>query len=120
MAGRETNRCPFMVGSERLVDPEDDIALWVTVEFPEAMKFTHSDEQLMEFVVQQVQNHNTSISTSAQHYRRHFCLSLPVVGYPRDEEHIDTVMALAETLALWWLGEIHAHKVHIDRNVIFP
>ncbi|OQE46503.1 hypothetical protein PENCOP_c001G00381 [Penicillium coprophilum] len=120
MAGRKTNGCPFMVGSERLVDPEDDIALWVTVEFPEAMKLTHSDEQLMEFVVQQVRKHKTSVSASAQHYRRHLCLSLPVVGFPRDEEHFDAVMAQAKTLALWWLGGIHAHKVHLDRNVIFP
>ncbi|KAK4860959.1 hypothetical protein LT330_004690 [Penicillium expansum] len=119
MAERTSDMCPFMVGSKHLVDPQD-VALWVTIEFPEAMKVNHSDEQLMEFVVQQVRNHNVNISAHAQHYLRHWCLSLPVVGVPRDEEHNDAVIAQAKTLALWWLGEIRAHKVHIDRSMIFP
>lgn len=46
---------------ERLVDPEDDAALWVTIEFPEAMRFTHTDEQLMDWVVHQIGHAETSI-----------------------------------------------------------
>ncbi|KOS38907.1 hypothetical protein ACN38_g10265 [Penicillium nordicum] len=120
MPGGASDMCPFMMGSERLVDPQDDAALWVTVEFPEAMELTHSDEELMEFVVQQVENHKVNISTHAQHYQRSLCLSLPVVGVPSHEEHNDAVMAQAKTLALWWLGEIQAHRVQLDRNLIFP
>ncbi|KAJ6128970.1 hypothetical protein N7471_010187 [Penicillium samsonianum] len=120
MVGRASDRCPFMMGPERLVDPKDDAALWVTIEFPAAMKLTHSDEQLMEFVVQQVQGHEINISTCAQHYLKHLCLSLPVVGAHGDEEHHGAVMAQAKTLALWWLGEILAQRVHLDRSVIFP
>ena len=62
--------CPFMMGFERLVDPQDDAALWVTIEFPEAMELTHSDEQLMEFVVQQVQSHKVN-TVSYTHLRAH-------------------------------------------------
>lgn len=109
-----------MTGSDRLVDPQDDAALWVTIEFPEEMGLTHSDERLMEFVVQQVQRHEVKIFTHAQHYQRSLCLSLPVVGVPGDEEHNDVVMAQANTLALWWLGEIQAHRVYLDWDVIFP
>jgi hypothetical protein len=65
------------------------------------MELTHSDAQLMEFVVQQVHSHKVKISTYAQHYQRFLCLSLPVVGVPRDEEHNDAVMVQAKTLALW-------------------
>lgn len=118
--GHASYMCPFMVGSEHLVDPQDDVALWITVDFPEATRFTHSDEQLMEFVVQQVQTHNINISAHAQHYLRHWCISLPVVGVPRDEEHNDAVMAQAKALALWWLKAIRAQRVHLDRSVIFP
>ncbi|CAI7658200.1 unnamed protein product [Penicillium glandicola] len=112
MAGDASNECPFMADSGRLVDPKDDTALWVTIEFPDAMKLAHSDEQLMEFVVQQVQSH--------KHSKRHLCLSLPVVGFPNDGEHNDAVMAQAKTLALWWLDEIRTQRVHLDRNMIFP
>ncbi|OQD62246.1 hypothetical protein PENPOL_c013G10795 [Penicillium polonicum] len=119
MPGGASDMCPFMMGFERLVDPQDDAALWVTIEFPEAMELTHSDEQLMEFVVQQVQSHKVNISTHAQHYQRSLCLSLPVAGVLRDEERNVAVMAQAKTLALWWLGEIQAHRVQLDRNVIF-
>ncbi|KAJ5686626.1 hypothetical protein N7536_009245 [Penicillium majusculum] len=120
MSGDSSDMCPFMTGSDRLVDPQDDAALWVTIEFPEDMGLTHSDERLMEFVVQQVQRHKVKIFTHAQHYQRSLCLSLPVVGVPGDEEHNDVVMAQAKTLALWWLGEIQAHRVYLDWDVIFP
>ncbi|KAJ6188415.1 hypothetical protein N7519_003323 [Penicillium mononematosum] len=119
MAGRSSDRCPFMA-RERLVDPKDDAALWVTIEFPEAMKFTHTDEQLMDWVVHQIGRAETSISACAQHYQRHLCLSLPVVGIPRGEEHNDTVRDQAKTLALWWHGEIMTGRVYLDRSVIFP
>ncbi|KAJ5835652.1 hypothetical protein N7447_001678 [Penicillium robsamsonii] len=118
MPERMLDRCPFIVNSERMVDPEDVTALWITIDFPEAMKHTHSDEQLMEFVVKQIQSHNTGIFTSAQHYKRHFCLSLPIVKFPKEENFID-FMAQAEALAIWWLREIRAQKVHLDREVLF-
>ncbi|KAJ5196043.1 hypothetical protein N7449_006522 [Penicillium cf. viridicatum] len=94
MSRGASDMCPFMMGFERLVDPQDDAALW------------------------QVQSHKVNISTHALHYQRSLCLSLPVVG-ARDEEHNDAVMAQAKTLVLWWLGEIQAHRVQLDRNVIF-
>ncbi|CAG8892594.1 unnamed protein product [Penicillium egyptiacum] len=118
MTGRASDSCPFMAGSERLVDPEDDAALWVTIEFPEAMKLTHTDEQLVNWVVDQILRHKISVSACAQHCQRPLCLSLPVVGIPRDEEH--NIRDQAKTLTLWWLGEILADRVHLDRNVIFP
>ncbi|KAJ5383842.1 hypothetical protein N7517_001753 [Penicillium concentricum] len=118
MPARAFDRCPFIVNSERMVDPEDVAALWITIDFPEAMRHTHSDEQLMEFVVQQIQNHNTGIFTSAQHYQRHFCLSLPVVEFAKDENFND-FMAQAETLALWWLRKIRAHEAQLDRELLF-
>ncbi|KAJ5843802.1 hypothetical protein EN45_093950 [Penicillium chrysogenum] len=119
MAGRASDRCPFMA-RERLVDPEDDAALWVTIEFPEAMKFTHTDEQLMDWVVHQIGHAETSTSASAQHYQRHLCLSLPVVGIPRGEEHNDAVRDQAKTLAQWWHAEIMTGRIYLDRSVIFP
>ena len=75
------------------MDPKDDIALWFTIKIPEAMKLTHSDEQLMEFVVQQLQSYDTNVSAYAQHHYRYLCLSLPVVGFPGDEDHNDAIMA---------------------------
>ncbi|KAJ5418138.1 uncharacterized protein N7487_001688 [Penicillium crustosum] len=112
--------CPFMTGTDRLVDPRDDAALWVTIEFPEEMGLTHNDEQLMDFVVQQVQLDEVKIFNHAQHYQRSLCLSLPVIGVLGDEEHNDVVMAQAKTLALWWLREIQAHRVQLGWHVIFP
>ncbi|CAG8082093.1 unnamed protein product [Penicillium nalgiovense] len=119
MTGRASDRCPFMA-RERLVDPEDDAALWVTIEFPRAMKFTHTDEQLIDWVVHQIVRDETSISACAQHYQRHLCLSLPIVGIPRGEGHYDTVRDQAKTLALWWHGEIMTGRVYLDRSVFFP
>ncbi|KAJ5959602.1 uncharacterized protein N7479_006752 [Penicillium vulpinum] len=120
MAEHANDRCPSMVGSERMVDPFNETGLWVTVEFPESMKHTHSDEQLMKFVVQQIQRGRAIISTYAKHYERHLCLSLPVVGFAGEEEPIDVVMDQAETVALWWLEQILAYKVRLDCNVLFP
>lgn len=111
MAGRATDSCPFMMGFECLVDPKDDIALWVTIEIPKAMKLTNNDEELMESVAQQIQSYDANISAYAQHHYRYLCLSLPVGGFHRDENHNDAVIAQAKTLALWWPREIIARRV---------
>ncbi|KAJ5467344.1 hypothetical protein N7475_005096 [Penicillium sp. IBT 31633x] len=119
MRRRASDRCPYLVGSERLVDPADDTALWVTVEFDPVMKYTHDDERLIEFVIAQIQDSHATISAYAQHYHEPRCLSLPVTGYSSPEGNERAILAKAHDLATWWLAEIVAGEVRLDRNVIF-
>lgn len=119
MRERASDRCPFLVGSERMVDPADNTALWVTVEFGQVMKYTHDDEKLMEFVIEQIQDSHATISGYAKHYHEPRCLSFPVTGFSTPQGNEREIMSQAHTLATWWLGEIVAGKVRLDRKVIF-
>ncbi|KAJ5773250.1 hypothetical protein N7457_008146 [Penicillium paradoxum] len=116
---RTSNRCPLMMGSTRLEDPRDDEASWVTVDFESVMKYTHDDEKLMEFVIDQILSSEATIAPNAQHYLQPMCISVPVVGLIRTEDNENEILARAEKLATWWLGEIRAKRLRIDRKMIF-
>ncbi|KAJ5549784.1 hypothetical protein N7461_004482, partial [Penicillium sp. DV-2018c] len=101
---------------------------WINVFLPENMVPKYrTDEEIMEYVLKQIQQNRCSVHDRAMYGLGKRCISLPIV---RDDEeaplpdfsepgpaHPD--LLLAEDLAAYWHEMILTKKVILDKDLIF-
>ncbi|KAJ5834439.1 hypothetical protein N7447_000465 [Penicillium robsamsonii] len=99
-----------------LEDPDNDKAHWNTVIIPREMEVNHSDEDIMQYMLQNVRTQRAIVSASAMHNLGMICISLPV---PVSTASTAIILARAEADVYKWLKFIRAGIVTLDRKVIF-
>jgi hypothetical protein len=114
-ADRNPDLCPWMSGPDRLREAADEDAMWLTVELKESMNYL-DDENLLRFVLTQIQVSNAVVDVRAQHYLRPRCLSIPSMGL---SDTYAVCQAQTAELVEWWIGEIRAGTAYLDRGVLF-
>lgn len=108
----------FMINSRTLPEPLDpEPSCWVTVYFHDEMAETHWDEDLVEYVLLELQNGRGEISHRSKHGLSCRCISLPVTGVSlrRDSD----VFKRAAYIAQGWYERILTKQVQLDRERIF-
>lgn len=107
-----------MVGPRTLPDPADsEPAYWATVYFDPRMVETHWDEDLIGFVILELQNGRGHIGHRSRHRLGCRCISLPVTGVSSRNKL--EVRERAIYIARGWLQRILANQVRLDRQRIF-
>ena len=108
----------FMIDRRHLPEPANqDPVCWVTVFFDERMVETHWDEDLVEFVLLEIQHGRGRIGRKSQHGLGCKCISLPITGVSRHDKI--EVKKNAENIAKGWLERVRSQKVRLDRDRIF-
>ncbi|OQE34620.1 hypothetical protein PENCOP_c016G08137 [Penicillium coprophilum] len=111
-------------GDQYAEDPKGKGISWITVELPFSMDPIYTNEMLLEFAILEMQSYRAVIYPESQHYVRHECISFPVVDYPTGTDDIvqvtHIIMARPEEVAEFWLEELRAGRVTLDRERIFP
>lgn len=104
------------VGSQFFDDPDNEEADWVTVMLPEDMDDTHSDEDIMRYVLHNIRIRRAVVSEVALHNMGVSCISIPI---PVSTADTTAIMVRAETDGNKWLEHICNGMVTLDREVIF-
>lgn len=108
----------FMIGQRTLPDPvNNDPVCWVTIFFDERMAETHWDEDLLEYVLLELQRGRGRIGHRSHHRLGCKCISLPVTGVSLHDK--DEVRKTAANITRGWLQRVHANQVRLDRDRIF-
>ncbi|KAJ5881402.1 uncharacterized protein N7529_000074 [Penicillium soppii] len=107
----------FMSGGGHVADSCDNDAFWVTV-ILEDVSPTDSDQDIMQYVADQIKAANVITGSSSLSRVGPRCIS---IGLPlnRVSRHYLGLLEHAETLADWWLEQIRAGTVYLDREHIF-
>lgn len=94
----------------------------MTVSLPFRMNSTHTDERLLEFAIHEIRRYRAIVYQIPQHAIRHECISFAVdineAGVSL-EQVTRAFMAQAEVVARYWLRELRAGRVTLDRDRIF-
>jgi hypothetical protein len=107
-----------MTGQRHLPEPGDqDPVCWVTVVFDQQMVETHWDEDLVEYVLLEIQDGRGSIGPKSRHSLGCKCISLPVTGVSRHDK--DEIRMNAKIIAKGWLERVRSKQVRLDRDRIF-
>ncbi|KAJ5514714.1 hypothetical protein N7463_004266 [Penicillium fimorum] len=104
------------VGPQLWEDPDNDKAHWITVIIPQEMENNHSEEDIMQYMPQNVRTQRAIVSASAMHNLGMVCISLPV---PVSTASTTAILARAEADVYKWLKFIRAGIVTLDWKVIF-
>ncbi|KAJ5458987.1 hypothetical protein N7530_010931 [Penicillium desertorum] len=104
------------VGSQDFDDPDNEEADWVTVVLPEEMGYTHSDEDIMMYVLHNIRIRRAVVSEVALHNMGTVCISIPI---PVGSGDTTSILVRAETDVNKWLEHIRNGMVALDREVIF-
>ncbi|KAJ5163002.1 uncharacterized protein N7500_004832 [Penicillium coprophilum] len=103
-------------GPQVYKDPDNDEAHWITVIIPQEMNHTHSDEEIMKYMLHNIRARRAIVSASAQHNLGISCISVPVkIRY----KNTATVLSRAEADVSKWLELVCGGTVTLDREVIF-
>ncbi|KAJ5467379.1 hypothetical protein N7475_005131 [Penicillium sp. IBT 31633x] len=112
---------PFLVGRFHAPDPHDDGKgyCWVSATLPyEMKKGTHSDEEIMLFVLRRCKAGPTAMTHQPMHGMGHHCLSLPI-KWDSPRQNLKLVREQAAIVAEWWLYHIREQRIAIDQEFIF-
>ncbi|KAJ5189279.1 hypothetical protein N7491_005607 [Penicillium cf. griseofulvum] len=112
---------PFVTSKHHIPDPHDDGEgyCWVSVILPpEARNGTHSDEEIMLFVIKKCKAGQTTMTHQPLHGLGDHCISLPV-KWNTPRQNLRTVRDQAAVLASWWFVQINQKRVTIDQQMIF-
>lgn len=108
----------FMTGQRHLPEPGDqDPVCWVTVVFDQRMVETHWDEDLVEYVLLEIQDGRGLIGPKSRHGLGCKCISLPVTGVSRHDK--DEIRINAQNIAKGWLERVRSKQVRLDRDRMF-
>ncbi|CAI7582987.1 unnamed protein product [Penicillium glandicola] len=88
------------VGSQFLEDPDNEEADWITVVLPEEMDDTHSDEDIMRYVLHNIQIRRAIVSEVALHNMGIICISIPI---PASTADTTAILVRAEADTKRWL-----------------
>ncbi|KAJ5550159.1 hypothetical protein N7461_004857 [Penicillium sp. DV-2018c] len=112
-APRNPNLSPWIHDSNRVVEPADEEALWVTVELGGYMQV--DDLKLLLFVATETYESRATVDARAQHYLRTRCLSIPcTLSSASYEASRDRTFKLVK----WWFEEVRAGRARLDRGVL--
>jgi hypothetical protein len=107
-----------MNGQRHLPEPRDqDPVCWVTVFFDPRMVETHWDEDLVEYVLLEIQDGRGVVGHKSRHGLGCCCISLPVTAASRRDR--DEIMTNAQNIAKGWLERVRSKQVRLDRDRIF-
>ncbi|KAJ5383876.1 hypothetical protein N7517_001787 [Penicillium concentricum] len=111
---------PFVTRKHHVPDPRDGEGYcWVSVILsPEARNGTHSDAEIMLFVIQKCKAGQTALTHQPLHGLGDHCISLPV-KWNTPRQNLRTVREQAAALASWWFVQIHQKRVTIDQEMTF-
>lgn len=104
------------VGSQFLEDPDNEEADWVTVILPEEMNKTHSDEDIMKYVLHNIRIRRAVVSQVALHNMGVTCISILI---PVSTVDTATILICAEADGNRWLEMISNGMATLRREVIF-
>lgn len=108
--------CVFVEGLTPLVDPDDEEAVWVTVVIAAEMEFTHTDEEIVRFVFNQIRMKRAGVGQYALHNHGKVCISLPVTINTDDT---NAILLRAEADASKWLALVIDETVAVVRDIVF-
>ncbi|KAK4866225.1 hypothetical protein LT330_008566 [Penicillium expansum] len=104
------------VGIERLEDPDNEEADWVSVVIPEDMNETHSDEEIMEYALNRIRTRRAVVSKVALHNMGVSYISIPI---PMNIVDSSGILIRAEKDGKNWLEYISNGMASLNREVIF-
>ncbi|KAJ5466899.1 hypothetical protein N7475_004651 [Penicillium sp. IBT 31633x] len=108
--------CCFIEGMTPLVDPDNEEAAWVTVVIPPEMEYTHTDEEIVRYVYNQIRMKRAGVGQYALHNHGKVCISFPITINTDD---IHELLARAEADAYRWLDLVLDGTVTLVRDIVF-
>ncbi|KAJ5549786.1 hypothetical protein N7535_002272 [Penicillium sp. DV-2018c] len=99
-----------------LLEVPNEDAVWVTVMLHEEMEDSHTDEEILRYVHNQIRLGRAGVGRRALYNMGKVCISLPILTAITDTR---AILAFAEADAYTWLGILYDGNVTLNRAVIF-